>query len=187
MNCTREDFYVFTDTINILLSSTGYTASPHINSQELPAITTGNELGVFLFSMILCTMCFGVIIEYSTLFDKKYASPDIPLEHRKTSTGLFFLSFSITRNVYKIFNDPSPSGGSSLRIFDGIKVLAVLWVMLLHGYTIIQYSPIANFSEFGMFVKTWTFTIVQGGVFAIDIFLFTSAFLGTYHLLVRSN
>lgn len=132
-------------------------------------------------------MCFGVIIEYSTLFDKKYASPDIPLEHRKSKTGLFFLSFSITRNLYKIFNDPSPSGGSSLRILDGLKVLALLWIMLLHGYTIIQYSPIANLSEADKFVSAWGFAFVQSGVFAIDIFLFISAFLGTYLLLVQSN
>jgi peptidoglycan/LPS O-acetylase OafA/YrhL len=144
-------------------------------------------MGVFFFSFIFCTMCFGIIIEYSTLFDLNELEPDTPLEHRKTQTGQFFLAFSITRNVNKIFNSPSPAKDSSLEILDGIKVLSLLWVIMSHGYSLIILGPIANFTEINIFLKPWLMGIVQGGVYAVDVLFFISAFLATYLILLKSG
>lgn len=132
-------------------------------------------------------MCFGILIEYSSLFDKDDVTSDTPLEKRKTTTGLFFLAFSITRNVSKIFNDPSPAKNTSLCIFEGIRVLTMFWVIVVHGYSTLLYNPTINYMEIKDFYSPWFFAIVQGGIYSIDVFLFISAFLGCYLLLMRSN
>ena len=148
----------------------GYSIFPYYNNEILPDVTTGNELGIFMFAIILCLITIGVLIEYSTLFDIEKPDKDLPLEKRKTGTGLFFLSFSITRNMRHVFSEPSSAKNTSLKILEGIRVLSFMWIMIVHGYSTLSFTPISNISEIHSFVSPWFFAFVNGGYYAIDVF-----------------
>ena len=140
-----------------------------------------------MFAVILWLTTIGVLIEYSTLFDIDKPSKNLSLEKRKTSTGLFFLAFSITRNMRIVFSDPSAAKGRSLKILEGMKVLSFMWIMLCHGYSTLSFTPISNAIEIHKFVSPWYFAIINGGYYGIDMFFFISAFLGTYLLLIKCS
>ena len=160
---------------------------PYYNNEILPDVTSGNEVGIFFFAIILCLITFGVLIEYSTLFDVDRVNKELPVEKQKTNTGLFFLAFSITRNMKTVFGNPSPAHNTSLRVLDGVRVLSFLWVMIGHGYTTLNFTPITNMVEIKDFIRPWGFALVNGGFYAVDAFFFLSAFLATYLMLIKWN
>lgn len=153
--------------------------------EENHEIDTVNAVGVMVFATLLCFAFFGVVTEYSPLFDIKDVDQKLPIEKRKTSLGLFFLSFSVTKNALVIFNTPSYAQNSNLKILDGVRVVSMLWVIIGFGYQTFLETPISNIEEIPKIAHPWLFAFIQSAYFAGDIFFMISGFLGAYILLVK--
>jgi peptidoglycan/LPS O-acetylase OafA/YrhL len=148
----------------------------------------------------------GVIAEYTVLFNKEGDAEvdETNPEKHKSKLGLIFLSFSITRNVRKLFWTRKPAKDDYLTVFNGVRVLSICYVMLGHAYGSIfihsmqkktqnlkskksprPIAPVTNIINMFDYEKPWLFEIVPGGFYAVDVFFFLSAYLGAYLMLLK--
>ena len=64
----------------------------------------------------------------------------------KTKLGLFFLSFSFSRNLSKILYSKQ-EGDPNLRILNGVRVFSMLWVMLGNSFWAVLTNPVKTNPE----------------------------------------
>ena len=140
---------------------------------------------IFL-ALFIGILAFAIVVQYTYILNHtKYGNrKDNPVE-TKNRLGKFFLSFSVIRNIEKIFYTPKPKPNDYLTILNGIRFLSICWVVLGHSFLSIFMYPSTNISEIGDFVSPWWFEVIPSGVFAVDVFFFLSAFLGTYLLIPK--
>lgn len=157
-----------------------------IMSETVPKVETSNIIIFIFFSVIFLLMIVGWIVEYSPLFGKAETSKDMTdcdkdklLVESKSGVGKAFLAFSPARNMRKMFFSP-PQKDRDLDVLNGVRVLAMAWVVLGHAYFSAITVPASNMGSLGTIMEGWFFPIVPGGLFAVDIFFFLSAFLATY-------
>ena len=174
---------ILTDSIKKVIGIPGATVSLEFPNETTEEVTTGNILGFIFFSLLIVIALVGIATEYTSLFNKQNAREDDKVENSKTTLGLFFLSFSFTRNVGKIFWGPPAKEGDYLVIFNGVRVLSLLYVVFGHGYFSVLQSPLSDFEGVNRVLEPWSFYIVVGGLYAVDVFFFLSAFLAWYLML----
>ena len=132
------------------------------------------------------------------MVEEKEATADDVSLYRKNAMGRFFMAFSLSRNLNKLFSMRNFGPVESRRIeenkfekhmqlLDGVRVLSMFWVILGHTYVFSVYS--ATYNPFIMkdYYKQPLFQIVIGALFAVDTFFFLSAFLGAYSFLRLRN
>lgn len=161
-----------------MLGSPDLIGSVEITKEASAPVTTGNILGFIFFSLLLLIVIIGVATEYTNLFNKPDAKEGGKVEENKSKLGLVFLSFSFTRNIRKIFWGPPAKEGDHLIIFNGVRVLSLLYVIFGHGYFSVLVAPNVDFEGVNRVVNPWPFSIIFGGLYAVDVFFFLSAFLG---------
>ena len=154
------------------------------SSSDTKDISAGNVVGFIFFGLLVLLSILGIITEYSSLFDKSNAE-DQKIENRKTKLGLVVLSFSFSRNITKIFWGPKAKPDDFLTVFNGLRVISLLVVMLGHGYSSILESPVSEIYGIQRILEPWSFAFIPGGFFAVDVFFFLSAFLGAYLMLTK--
>lgn len=154
------------------------------SSSDTKDISAGNVVGFIFFGLLVLLSILGIITEYSILFDKPNAE-DQKVENRKTKLGLVVLSFSFSRNITKIFWGPKAKPDDFLTVFNGLRVISLLVVMLGHGYSSILESPVSEVYGIQRILQPWSFAFIPGGFFAVDVFFFLSAFLGAYLMLTK--
>lgn len=158
-----------------------------------PKIGFGEVAAGIVFSSLALFAVLGVVGEYSGAFgngkpalhlseDLSTKEHDESVVNSKSKLGLFFLSFSPARNLRKIFWSPH-NDKDDLTILNGIRVLAMFWVMIGHAQFMVLVSPSVNPTRFMTLMNTFMWCIMPGGFFAVDIFFFLSAFLGAYLML----
>ena len=161
--------------------------------------------GIVVFAILLIIALLGLIgcfVEYTPLFNKAGAEqpevdPDVKdpylieryldrmLVDSKTKLGLFFLSFSFSRNLSKILYSKQ-EGDANLRVLNGIRVFSMLWVMLGNSFWAVLTNPVKTNPEDVEYIeKPFLFAIVPGGFFAVDAFFYVSAFLTAVLLLEK--
>ena len=162
---------------------------------------TGFTLVTHLLYLLLAVGFIGIAVEFSKCLDKpgdqlnRIGVPPEP-NHRKdkdiikskTKWGLFFLSFSFTRNMRKLTTVSGGGGGgggegfdSNLEVFAGVRAMSMMYVILGHvSSTMLQGVNIADLAQL---MKSTFYTFVQGGFYAVDAFFCMAGFLGTYVLL----
>ncbi|GFY49437.1 nose resistant to fluoxetine protein 6 [Trichonephila inaurata madagascariensis] len=88
------------------------------------------------------------------------------------------LCFSFYTNTIRLLKkDESPD---SIKIFHGMKVITILWVILNHTYYYLNYqafSSLLNAKEFG---KEKAFQLIANGFLNVETFFFISAVLVSY-------
>ena len=188
----KEDTFtsVITDSIQKIVGIPGSTVTMEYTRETSAKVTTGNIIGFIFFALFLIVTFIGILTEYTTLFNKSNAIDNAKIEANKTPLGLVFLSFSFTRNVAKIFWGTPAKEDDYLVIFNGVRVLSLLYVIFGHGYFSVLMSPLTDFEGVNRVLEPWSFYVVIGGLYAVDVFFFLSAFLGAYLMLskfFRSN
>ena len=174
-----------TDAMQKLIGVEGAEVTSQFTTEEKPIVSTGQAIGFAFFSLLILIIVVGVITEYTSLFNKYNAKESASIEESKSKIGLLFLSFSFTRNIRKIFWGPPAKEGDYLVIFNGVRILSILYVILGHGFTSIFQVPFTEIEGLDRLLGSWGFYIITGGVFAVDVFFFLSAFLGSYLMLLK--
>lgn len=154
-------------------------------SDQTADVTAGNIIGFIGFSIFTLIVITGIFVEYTPLFNKPNVSKESRLEQSKTKLGLFFLSFSFTRNIAKMFAPVKQANDDNLVILNGIRCLSIMWVVVGHGFMMDLITPTVNLSDLTSFIHPMWFAIIPSGVFAVDVFFFISAFLAAYLMLVK--
>lgn len=108
-------------------------------------------LGGILFGSIFILMILGLIVEKTNFLGNVYNGDvneeinDRDLVKGKSAVGKFFLCFSPSRNIYKIFYSPPPKD-TDLEVLNGVRVLSMLWVILGHAYFTVLLFPVKDFT-----------------------------------------
>ncbi len=64
-----------------------------------------------------------------------------------------------------------------------MKFWALIWIIMGNTYLFSTYYVLTNTKDFDSFYKLFLFTLIPASFLAIDVFLFISATLNTYHML----
>ncbi|XP_033361153.1 nose resistant to fluoxetine protein 6-like [Bombus vosnesenskii] len=106
-----------------------------------------------------------------------------PSESREQNRmNQYLLCFSLLRNVRQIFKVKEDV--ENLRIFHGIKVLGMLWIILAH---LIMYglNTMANKSHLYLMIDEVPARMIFNTTFLVDTFFFMSGFLTSYIFLKK--
>ena len=68
---------------------------------------------------------------------------------------------------------------SRLNVLNGVRALAMMWVVFGHEYSMIL-GEVKNILWMGGKFAAWPFLIVEAGLFAVDTFFFVGGFLVAY-------
>ena len=157
---------------------------------------TGFSLVTHLLYLLFVICFIGIAVEYSKCLDKPAhllelarvpeeakKRTDKDLLKSKTKWGLFFLSFSFTRNIRKLTTVGSGGEGfdSNLEAFAGVRAMSMMYVIL--GHTCLVMMQGVNYQNLGAEISGSFGTFVQGAFYAVDAFFCMAGFLGTYVLL----
>mmetsp|Transcript_6946 Transcript_6946/g.7767 ORF Transcript_6946/g.7767 Transcript_6946/m.7767 type:complete len:626 (+) Transcript_6946:136-2013(+) len=142
-------------------------------------------IGFIVFSILAIIYTLGFLTEYTPLFNKPGVverSEDSAKD--KQILGKFFISFSPSRNMRKLFYSPFNSE-DPLKVLNGVRVLSMLYVILGHAYYNVLLVPTANIEYINTLVQPLWWQPIPGGFFAVDVFFYLSAFLGAYIMLQK--
>lgn len=95
-------------------------------------------------------------------------------------------SFDIFRN-FKSLMKVEEKHDQKLRVFDGIRVGAILWVAFGHTFMTMEVGHIENITAITDYIKDVTKVHTYGALFSVDIFFYLSGFLLCYVLMSSRN
>lgn len=168
----------------IVKASDGLIGSAYFYFAEetTPKMTGWRVFGIIFFTLLAAVCVFGVVVEYTGIFDKYRPDPENPpkdvVEH-KTVLGKAFVAFSPARNMRKLFYSPF-NDKDNLKVLNGVRVLSMLYVVLGHAYFNVLIMPTSNTYWIPQIVQPLWFQVIPGGFFAVDVFFYLSGFLGAY-------
>ncbi|CAG9820109.1 unnamed protein product, partial [Phaedon cochleariae] len=131
--------------------------------------TAANIIVTCLFLAIVCLMLV------STAYDVYLYKTE-----QKTSHPLF-LAFSILSNGRKLFS-PIQYSKDRIEIFNGIKVLSMMWIIAGHGFgTFTGTFSVLNQGTIDSFREKRYSGYIDAAHVAVDTFFFMSGYLLSYH------
>jgi len=108
----------------------------------------------------------------------KEANTKIPKKHHTNVFYLFLSNFDFFTNAKKILNTETKDAHvQTLRVFDGVRVLSIMWVIFGHGYLGIAFAGTTNFVDIATMFTSTFFPFLASAYFAVDVFFYLSGFL----------
>jgi len=194
-SCQADDLKILEDGVSSLAAKMGMKAEGLVyfpNRQSFNPSTVDILLYIF-FSILAIFFIIGILVEYSSLFGKPNydnigkeddSKRDKELIKSKNKLGLFFLSFSVGRNLRKMFYTPQRKD-DNLTVFNGIRVLSMYFVVLGHTMSGFIVVPVINFTAAQQMADSWWAIYMSIGFYSVDVFFFLSAFLGAYLMISK--
>ncbi|CAI2387218.1 unnamed protein product [Moneuplotes crassus] len=142
---------------------------------------TGTIITLVLIGIITMFGIVGSITQYIPFFRKPQSDPNGNPEKSLNNLGLVFYSFSFSNNLQKLFSLKN-RGEKELRVFNGIRVFSICWVIVGHTFLYAAAAQNPNILTFRQMMNKWYFAIVPGGFFSVDVFFMMAGFL-TFYLL----
>ena len=163
----------------------------YIESDHSTTYSIGYILGFIGFSLLAITIIFGLITEFTPLFGKIQnegvtddSKKDKALVASKSKLGLFFLAFSPSRNLKKLFNSPQ-NKDDYLSVLNGLRVISMYHIVLAHGQGLLGLTPVINIVQEQTMFNTWWAIYLGIGFYSVDVFFFISAFLASYLMISK--
>ncbi|CAI2359891.1 unnamed protein product [Moneuplotes crassus] len=193
--CQGEDLQMVSDVVTGLAVDAGMDDLEFIvtfPNKEVAPITAGHIISFIGFSMICVCFVIGMFVEYTNLFgaipnegeDTSDSLKDKNLVNSKSTLGLFFLSFSPSRNFKKMFYAPQKDD-DYLSVLNGIRVISTYFVVLGHTSSGNLIGGVYNILTAEELFGTWWAILAGIGYYSVDVFFFLSAFLASYLMISK--
>lgn len=95
----------------------------------------------------------------------------------------FLYSFAVFNNTRRLIYGRGAKVDKQLEILNGIRVLAISFVILGHTILYSLRGPVSNPTEFLNWIEQYYFSILLSAPYTVDIFFWLSGFLGGYLML----
>jgi peptidoglycan/LPS O-acetylase OafA/YrhL len=106
---------------------------------------------------------------------------DIIVQKRKAQPHPLYSSFSIYTNGEKLFEMKRNRSINAIECLNGLRGLAILWIMLGHRYLIpINFVPVINQNERNIWLNSAFSTLTNTSQLAVDTFLVMGGLLVTW-------
>lgn len=148
---------------------------------NIPTICPGGKPESFgpvqWVTISLCVVLLVLLIS-STAYDLHAKKKDI-------EPNKLYTSFSVVTNLDKLLEiRQNRKGGQFFDCLDGIRVLAIGWVVLLHVYDYSEFMPAVYNRSFPIdFKKTWGYSFTRHGDVAVETFFVVTGFLIAYNFM----
>jgi peptidoglycan/LPS O-acetylase OafA/YrhL len=185
--CRRSDMQIIIDAFKSQAGPAVASAEFNFIEEVSVEMTAARAVGISFYILLAIICLLGALVEYTPLFNSSDAGeikPEDDAAKHKNLIGRFFVSFSPPRNLYKLFYSSFDSS-DNLKVFNGARVLSMLYVVFGHSYFSVLLVPTSNTHYIPELIQYWWFSFVTGAFFAVDVFFFLSAFLGIYLLLAK--
>ena len=181
-DCQNQDLNVVA--AGLVEASGGFVsdASFSFTKEEKVDMNGWRVTGITFFSLLACVCIVGMVVEYTSLFDRyksHVTEPSKDVAQDKNLIGKIFIAFSPSRNLIKLFYSPF-NDKDNLKVLNGVRVLSMLYVVFGHAYFNCIVLPTSNPQLIIDRVHPLWFQIVPGGFYAVDVFFYLSSFLGCY-------
>ncbi|VVD05419.1 unnamed protein product [Leptidea sinapis] len=123
------------------------------------------------------SMCWLSIILLLTLLATCY---DLFTQYKSTSGNTLITSFSLTKNVQRIF--AFKKSNNYIECIDGIRALSMLWVILGHTYVGIFLLPLHNVVGILEWVQCSMSCLINAASLSVDTFLLLSGLFCIYSI-----
>ena len=81
----------------------------------------------------------------------------------------------------------APNADKNLDTLNGVRVIAICWVILGHTYYYMLAGPIENPEKVLSFFDEYSFTFIMSAPYSVDVFFWLSGFLGCYIMLTTMH
>lgn len=153
------------------------------NPREILAepMSAGAVIVLVVTGFIILLWILGMVVTYTKLGNKSDENTQ-KVEENKTRWALALHSFNPIVNLQKLFTIKE-GGDHTLDVLNGVRVLSIGWVILGHAFSFTMFSGILNMQTLSVLFDSDLFSVVLGGIYAVDTFFFLSGFL-TFALLL---
>ncbi|XP_073949763.1 nose resistant to fluoxetine protein 6-like [Choristoneura fumiferana] len=124
-------------------------------------------MGVFGFIILITILCTGYDIYYTHVLKE---------DPRKSST--LGKSFSVYNNTRRLLTFNSAPG--ALECLDGIRALAITWVIIGHTYSTQLHAPFYNRLDFFSWITSFSAIWIMAAPITVDTFFLLSGLLIVY-------
>ncbi|XP_054712749.1 O-acyltransferase like protein-like [Uloborus diversus] len=173
--CTREDIYIIFSKVMEMQGIEFDVFVPHCEVKQEKIIFSTSEI------VIMCV--FGILIFLgitATLTDLflKFTSHETSYQENQSFGVKCLLCFSFYTNTLRLLKkDTSPD---SIKIFHGMKVITILWVMVNHTYYYLNFQSCTALLKARNTGKEIAFQLIANGFLNVETFFFISAVLVAY-------
>jgi len=91
--------------------------------------------------------------------------------------------FDLGRNYKAFVTDVNEKHDPNLKIFDGLRVLCMIWIVYGHSFHTSMMVPLQNFERMADFVTEFKNAHLYNGSYSVDVFFFLSGFFLTFIVL----
>jgi len=145
------------------------------------SMSTGAIIILVVTGFIVLLWLLGMLVSYTNIGNNgNFRSEKI--EDKKMPWALALHSWNPIVNLEKLFT-VKEGGDKTLSVLNGVRVLSIGWVILGHSFSFVTMSAIKNGQTLNVLFDSDFFSIVPGGIYAVDTFFFLSGFL-TFALLI---
>jgi len=149
---------------------------PRANLEDYTKVTPKAIVAIFIIGLLL------IMVIVCSL----YSSYNPECKETNTTMGKIICSFDFFRNLENLIRIDEKHD-QKLRIFDGIRVGAMLWVTFGHSFMVAKLGPVENIDGITDYVKQFSKFHTYTPFFAVDMFFFFSGFLLCFVLMSSRN
>ncbi|CAH1104299.1 unnamed protein product [Psylliodes chrysocephalus] len=169
-NCTDDDAKKLMSSpelgvsVQSVICQTIENVYPELTKEAIVAISV---LSTLILIVILSTAC------------------DLLYSNKIENLHPILLAFSLYANGKKLFKIPRRS--SNLSSLDGLRVMSMVWIVMLHSHSVYTSGPVSNAKDIVNFTNSFMSMIFINGDLACDTFLIIGGTLITFVYFKRQN
>ena len=174
------------------------------------AFTPGKVAAIVVAGVLLLGVIAGSVVELTAIGDdpayekevldelsrfKSTAQYETVIMQRKLPWARWFIALSASRNINKLNIQPFPYRKAleheelnkgivgNMRVFNGIKAVCTLYIMLASSFLFTWYAYLANPEQIESHKKQWAFLIVYCAFYTAPLLFMVAGFLQTFEFM----
>jgi len=144
-----------------------YTQNTEGTKMKLSTLITLGVIAGFIFLSFLCSAIVFMV-------------PNI--NEGNSAFSKIISSFDLANNL-KIFAKTEERHDKNLKVFNGVRTLSMIWIVLGHSFMTITLAPVDNPDKVANIFNEFSKAHLYHAPLAVDVFFFLSGFLLAYILL----